>query len=55
MRNYTTHSVVENLNVIELKIVDLKTDDTTETFIVFQKELNRFAACILQYKIGLFR
>ena len=46
-------SVIENLNALELKIDDLKADDTTVTFTVFQKELNRFAAYISQYKIGL--
>ena len=46
-------SVIENLNALELKTDDLKANDTTVTFIVFQKELNRYAACISQYKIGL--
>ena len=46
-------SVIQNLTLLELKISDLKLDDTSVTFVVFEKELNRFAMCIIQYKMAL--
>ena len=50
---FAVQSVIENLTSLELKIDDLKANDTSVTFIVFQKELKRFATCIVQYRMTL--
>ena len=46
-------SMIENLTMLELNTNDLKADDTSMTFTVFQKELGRFATCLVQYKMTL--
>ena len=44
-------SVIENLTLLELTTENYKREDTSKAFVVFQKELNRFATCIVQYKM----
>ena len=46
-------SIIENLRILEIKTNDLKADNTSTTFPVFKKELDRFATCLVQYKMTL--
>lgn len=45
-------SVIENLTLLELTTEDYKREDTTMKFVTFKKELDRFATCIVQYKMA---